>query len=185
MDNPYSPSPFELASFYQNMGLEELKQELMHSTADLEMTRITAQEELSRMEEMEIQIKQVLDNVARERDEARESSNALLHHLLCLTENHQQQQQQSESEESIVSSPQQQQQQQPPVTTEALELPEKGRLLEAVMKAGPLLQTLMLAGPLPTWRVPPPPLQGFEIPPVNIDCGGGGSDLRKECNRRD
>lgn len=48
------------------------------------------------------------------------------------------------------------------------QLPEKGKLLEAVMKAGPLLQTLLLAGPLPQWRHPPPPLEAFEIPPVSI-----------------
>lgn len=47
-------------------------------------------------------------------------------------------------------------------------LPEKGKLLDAVMKAGPLLQTLLVAGPLPEWRHPPPPLESFEIPPVTI-----------------
>ncbi|KAK6926517.1 Protein of unknown function DUF1635 [Dillenia turbinata] len=47
-------------------------------------------------------------------------------------------------------------------------LPEKGKLLLAVMKAGPLLQTLLLAGPLPQWRHPPPPLDSYEIPPVTI-----------------
>ncbi|XP_057955646.1 uncharacterized protein LOC131149315 [Malania oleifera] len=47
-------------------------------------------------------------------------------------------------------------------------LPEKGKLLQAVMKAGPLLQTLLLAGPLPQWRHPPPPIDTFEIPPVAI-----------------
>lgn len=45
-------------------------------------------------------------------------------------------------------------------------LPEKGKLLQAVLKAGPLLQTLLLAGPLPQWRHPPPPLETSEIPPV-------------------
>ncbi|KAF2615424.1 hypothetical protein F2Q70_00007751 [Brassica cretica] len=49
-------------------------------------------------------------------------------------------------------------------------LPEKGKLLEAVLKAGPLLQTLLLAGPLPQWRYPPPPLKAFEIPPVTVQC---------------
>lgn len=34
-------------------------------------------------------------------------------------------------------------------------LPEKGKLMQAVMNAGPLLQTLMVAGPLPRWRNPP------------------------------
>ncbi|XP_059626671.1 uncharacterized protein LOC132269489 [Cornus florida] len=46
-------------------------------------------------------------------------------------------------------------------------LPQKGKLLQAVLEAGPLLQTLLLAGPLPKWRNPPPP-QPFQIPPVQI-----------------
>ena len=46
--------------------------------------------------------------------------------------------------------------------------PEKGKLLEAVMKAGPLLQTLLVAGPLPEWRHPPLPIRSFEIPPVTV-----------------
>ncbi|KAB2606641.1 enabled-like protein [Pyrus ussuriensis x Pyrus communis] len=87
----------------------------------------------------------------------------------------------SDCEESIVSSPVidpiQQTQQLPPgpslphPSVELLPekpLPEKGKLLQAVMKAGPLLQTLLLAGPLPQWRHPPPPLESFEIPPVTI-----------------
>lgn len=36
-------------------------------------------------------------------------------------------------------------------------LPEKGRLLQAVVEAGPLLHTLLLA-PVPQWKNPPPPL---------------------------
>ncbi|KAG6631567.1 uncharacterized protein LOC122290813 [Carya illinoinensis] len=47
-------------------------------------------------------------------------------------------------------------------------LPEKGKLLQAVMEAGPLLQTLIVAGPLPRWRNPPP-LQPFKIPTVSIE----------------
>ncbi|XP_010521723.1 PREDICTED: uncharacterized protein LOC104800578 [Tarenaya hassleriana] len=47
-------------------------------------------------------------------------------------------------------------------------LPEKGKLLQAVMKAGPLLQTLLLVGPLPQWQHPPPQLESIEIPPVII-----------------
>eukprot|EP00258_Populus_trichocarpa_P014699 XP_006369508.1 uncharacterized protein LOC7465133 [Populus trichocarpa] len=42
-------------------------------------------------------------------------------------------------------------------------LPQRGKLLQAVMETGPLLQTLLLAGPLPRWRNPPP-LQQFKIP---------------------
>ncbi|EXB32330.1 hypothetical protein L484_005536 [Morus notabilis] len=44
-------------------------------------------------------------------------------------------------------------------------LPEKGKLLQAVMEAGPLLQTLLLAGPLPQWQHPPPRVDTIEIPP--------------------
>ncbi|KAH8510068.1 hypothetical protein Peur_051785 [Populus x canadensis] len=90
----------------------------------------------------------------------------------------------SDCEESIVSSPVIDQTPQPSqlpqtaapqtIPQAAIELvpekplPEKGKLLQAVMKAGPLLQTLLLAGPLPQWRHPPPPLDSFEIPPVTI-----------------
>nr|GLL31018.1 uncharacterized protein LOC109172663 isoform X3 [Ipomoea trifida] len=46
-------------------------------------------------------------------------------------------------------------------------LPQKGKLLQAVLEAGPLLQTLLVAGPLPRWRNPPQ-LKAFHIPPVSI-----------------
>ena len=46
-------------------------------------------------------------------------------------------------------------------------LPEKGKLVDAVMKAGPLLQRLLVAGPLPLWKNPPP-LQQLQIPPVSV-----------------
>ena len=47
-------------------------------------------------------------------------------------------------------------------------LPEKGKLLQAVLEAGPLLQTLLLAGPLPQWQHPPPQIDSIDIPPVVI-----------------
>lgn len=84
----------------------------------------------------------------------------------------------SDCEDSIVSSPNIEPIQPPP--SESLmrsldsllvpgnRLPEKGKLLQAVMRAGPLLQTLLLAGPLPQWQHPPPPLESSEIPPVKI-----------------
>lgn len=46
-------------------------------------------------------------------------------------------------------------------------LPQKGKLLQALMKARPLFQTLLLAGPLPQWRNSPP-LQPFNIVPVSM-----------------
>lgn len=62
----------------------------------------------------------------------------------------------------------------------ARRLPEKGRLVEAVVSAGPLLQTLLLAGPLPRWRHPPPPASADVIPPFNPgrpDVSGGNYSL--------
>lgn len=73
-------------------------------------------------------------------------------------------------------------------------LPEKGRLLEAVMSAGPLLHNVMLAGPLPQWQHPPPPLGSLEIPPFSVSTNAmtmPGEDSKSRlghpqglCNRR-
>ncbi|GKD56676.1 proline-rich receptor-like protein kinase PERK9 [Tanacetum coccineum] len=68
----------------------------------------------------------------------------------------------SHCEESIVSSPPAPQKFEIP----AKGLPENGKFLEAVMKAGPLLNNLLLAGQLPHWRHPPPPLDCHQIPLV-------------------
>ncbi|RDX95834.1 hypothetical protein CR513_21578, partial [Mucuna pruriens] len=46
-------------------------------------------------------------------------------------------------------------------------LPQKGKLLKAVIDAGPLLKTLFLAGPLPTWRNPPP-FRNIKVPSLAI-----------------
>ncbi|KAL6565215.1 hypothetical protein OROMI_016665 [Orobanche minor] len=48
-------------------------------------------------------------------------------------------------------------------------LPQKGKFLQAVLRAGPLLQTLLVAGPLPKWRNPPQ-FQPFQVPPLPIKC---------------
>ncbi|MQL82849.1 hypothetical protein Taro_015331 [Colocasia esculenta] len=53
-------------------------------------------------------------------------------------------------------------------------LPEKGKLLQAVMEAGPLLTTLLVAGSLPQWRNPPP-LKPFDIPLVSLKAREAGS----------
>lgn len=58
-------------------------------------------------------------------------------------------------------------------------LPQKGKLLQAVMEAGPLLQTLLVAGPLPNWRNPPPTLQALKISAVSIN---GGTKLVSQDN---
>ncbi|WJX36688.1 hypothetical protein P8452_24540 [Trifolium repens] len=46
-------------------------------------------------------------------------------------------------------------------------LPQKGKLLDAVINAGPLIQNLVLTGPLPNWNNPPP-LNSIQIPPFDI-----------------
>ncbi|XP_022730796.1 uncharacterized protein LOC111285556 [Durio zibethinus] len=63
-------------------------------------------------------------------------------------------------------------------------LPQKGKLLQAVMEAGPLLQTLLVAGPLPRWRNPPP--LHFKVPPVLIkgcDSKTANQKLAAKTNR--
>ncbi|CAK9276678.1 unnamed protein product [Sphagnum jensenii] len=52
-------------------------------------------------------------------------------------------------------------------------LPEKGKLMQAVMDAGPLLQTLLMASSspqLPQWRHPPPGLESLQLPITNSSC---------------
>lgn len=62
-------------------------------------------------------------------------------------------------------------------------LPEKGKLLKAVVEAGPLLQTLLLAGPLPQWQHPPPQLKSIEIPPVVISSPTSSLLPPQDCNQ--
>ncbi|OAY51518.1 protein enabled homolog [Manihot esculenta] len=190
------------AYYCQGKTMEELKNSLLFTSLELEQTRVAAQEELRKRDDQLSHLKDLLNKITSERDEAREKCQRLLLEKVL----YQQQQQQndplsgissiedeprraidsnngfssSDCEESIVSSPVIDTIPQtphlppaaaPPPTIEVVPqkpLPEKGKLLQAVMKAGPLLQTLLLAGPLPQWRHPPPPLESFEIPPVTI-----------------
>lgn len=57
-------------------------------------------------------------------------------------------------------------------------LPQKGNLLQSVLKAGPLIQTLLVSGPLPTWRNPPP-LHTFHIHPL----AGESRDVEKSSQK--
>ncbi|CAL9092956.1 unnamed protein product [Musa textilis] len=171
---------------------EELKQALLRTTLELESTRATAKEELRRMESRGLQLSRLLEAASRERDEARHALLLLLlHHTdrgqplqepkpnlgpnLALDEGTdvaeaaavaaaaaaaEDVDERSNRASSAVAEVEL------PAVTRAL--PEKGRLVEAVMGAGPLLQTLLLAGPLPQWRNPPPDLRSSEIPPVAI-----------------
>ncbi|XP_077242886.1 uncharacterized protein LOC143883422 [Tasmannia lanceolata] len=172
--------------YYQGKSMEELRHSLLCKTLELETTRLAAHEEIMRREEELKQMKDLLNRAIGERDEA----NDKYQRVLLLLQQQQKQEQEllnhghqnpeivheeegksgdsntgissSECEGSIVSGS--------PVQLLEAEgrLPEKGKLLQAVMKAGPLLQTLLLAGPLPQWRHPPPPLDSLDIPPVVI-----------------
>ncbi|KAF7823338.1 protein enabled-like protein [Senna tora] len=195
MDTQRSPL-LTWAYYSQGKTMEELRQSLLYTTLELEETRAAAQEELRKRDDQLLNLKDLLNKAIKERDEAQEKFQKLLLDKLVL--HHQQSGvssiedeprrgidnshnnnglSSSDCEESIVSSPVMDHFPQPQLPESAVidlvappekPLPEKGKLLQAVMKAGPLLQTLLLAGPLPQWRHPPPPLDSFEIPPVTI-----------------
>lgn len=178
--------------------MEELSQSLLVTTLELETTKLRAQEEMKMRDDQLIELRDMLEKTIRDRDEAQEICQKLLFDKLLLQQQHQQQQQMqlqqfhyqnqtaphsgissieddprnanfssSDCEESIVSSPIQEKDQDFFFPKDK-PLPEKGKFLQAVMKAGPLLHTLLLAGPLPNWRHPPPPLDNYQIPPPPV-----------------
>ncbi|CAI0403041.1 unnamed protein product [Linum tenue] len=185
--------------------MDELNHSLLYTTLELEQTRMAAQEELKKRDDQLIQLKEFLGKAIHERDDAQEKCQRVLFETLLLHQNYHQNApplsgissvedeprreidsnnnnngfSSSDCEESIVSSPVLDPIP-PPQAHAGQELeklfPEKGKLLQAVMKAGSLLQTLLLAGPLPQWRHPPPPLESFEIPPgaTRVEAAGAG-----------
>ncbi|KAG6415135.1 hypothetical protein SASPL_122537 [Salvia splendens] len=139
-------------------------------TMELEDTRLQAQEELKTRDQQISQLKELLSAAIRDRDEAHDKCQKLMLLLQrqSTTPHSSIEDRNSDCDESIVSSP-------PPEQDLAIlidhrPLPEKGKFLQAVMKAGPLLQTLLLAGPLPQWRHPPPPLDSYQIPPPPLSA---------------
>ncbi|OIW03907.1 hypothetical protein TanjilG_30183 [Lupinus angustifolius] len=181
MDNHHHNTLLNWAYYCHGKSMEELRESLMYTTLELEQTKVAVEEELRKKDDQLLSLKDLLNKTIMERDQAQEKCHKLLLEKLLF------QQQQiapvsgisnieddprrgndsnnglssSDCEESIVSSPMFE-------LTPENPLPEKGKLLQAVMKAGPLLQTLLLAGPLPQWRHPPPPLESFHIPPVTM-----------------
>lgn len=185
MDNQRSPV-LTWAYFLQANNIDELRHSLLCTTLELEQTRIAVQEELKKRDDQVSHLKHLLNQAIKERDEANEKCDKLLLQKLFFHHHHrpplsgistidddptkgfdsQNAFSSSDCDESIVSvsSPVPP----PPEIADWVSdkpLPEKGKLLQAVMKAGPLLQTLLLAGPLPQWRHPPPPLESFHLPP--------------------
>ncbi|KAL0390061.1 UNVERIFIED_CONTAM: hypothetical protein Scaly_0363200 [Sesamum calycinum] len=173
--------------------MDEVRQSVLLSM-ELEETRVRAQEELKIRDQEIAQLKQLLTRVIKERDEAHEKCQKVFYQKLLLQHSAPHSGvssleddprrgidsynafSSSDCDESVVSPPPPPPPQEPvPILEEAdlpialnRPLPEKGKLLQAVMKAGPLLQTLLLAGPLPQWRHPPPPLDSYQIPPPPV-----------------
>ncbi|PIN02717.1 hypothetical protein CDL12_24765 [Handroanthus impetiginosus] len=172
---------------HQEKSMDELRQSIL-LTMELEDTRLKAQEELKMRDEQIAQLKQLLNRAIKQRDEAEEKCRKVLLEKLMLQKQLQQSGphsgissiedeprrgidsnngfSSSDCDESIVSSSAEAENEFPIMVDRPL--PEKGNLLQAVMKAGPLLQNLLLAGPLPQWRHPPPPLDAYQIPPPPV-----------------
>ncbi|XP_019447813.1 PREDICTED: uncharacterized protein LOC109350954 [Lupinus angustifolius] len=190
MDNQHS-SLVNWAHYCHGKSMEELKHSLMYTILELEQTKVAVQEELRKKDDQLLDLKNLIQKTIMERNEAQEKCHKLLLEKLLF---HQQTAplsgissieddprieldqnnalSSSDCEESIVSSPliDHFSLQSMIELTPEKPLPEKGKLLQAVIKAGPLLQTLLLAGPLPQWKHPPPLLESFEIPPVTISA---------------
>ncbi|XP_031111097.1 protein enabled homolog isoform X1 [Ipomoea triloba] len=176
----------------QGKSMDELRQWLLVTTMELEKTRMKAQEELEMRENQIFQLKDMLSRAMKEKIDAEEKCKRLLLEIERLLlqpppppaaapmsgvssiedeprirgvdHSNNNGFSSSDSDESIVSSPATQDL---PIVIDK-PLPEKGKFLQAVMKAGPLLQTLLLAGPLPQWRHPPPPMDSYQIPPPPV-----------------
>ncbi|KAD3337171.1 hypothetical protein R6Q59_027830 [Mikania micrantha] len=170
----------EWTYFCSGKSTEELTEFLLITTMELEAARIKAQEELKIKYDELVQLKQLLNTAINEKIEAQNRYQTLLqyhnHHHQTIEDEHfiNGGFSSSDCEESIVSSSVSE----PTVRlTPSLDqefgfpvkaLPERGKLLEAVINAGPLLQNLLLAGPLPDWRYPPPAVDTYRIPPSPV-----------------
>jgi hypothetical protein len=163
----------------------ELRRALVRSLAELDAARAAHQAELRRMESEATRLAALVASAAAERDELRRHC-----HSLLLLLHHQQAAQETPAAPAppprlspaggagrpaggLVDHHHAPDDAAPACAGDtvlelalARRLPEKGRLVEAVVSAGPLLQTLLLAGPLPRWRHPPPPAPA-DIPPFN------------------
>ncbi|CAM0908354.1 unnamed protein product [Alopecurus aequalis] len=159
----------------------ELREALLRALAELDAARGAHRAELRRVES---EAARLVASAAAERDELRRHC----HSLLLLLHHHTTQPQfqsipdpsapalhtagaMDEHHVTVVSSTEEEE------AELEMRLPEKGRLVEAVVSAGPLLQTLLLAGPLPRWRHPPPPAPAdLVIPPFNPGRPSSASD---------
>ncbi|CAH9109087.1 unnamed protein product [Cuscuta epithymum] len=182
----------EIASFWNyhemQQDMEELKHVLLETSLELERLRAEASDEMRKNKEYTKQLIQLLKITCKERDEAREQLQKLLSSTgmtMMPSESNVSSSVESFPDAAIVSSPAQLLLQdcnsnnyvnisgngetmgEMERLLKGKPLPQKGKLLQAVLDAGPLLQTVMVAGPLPRWRNPPQ-AKPFLIPPVNV-----------------
>ncbi|XP_073304670.1 uncharacterized protein [Primulina huaijiensis] len=173
-------SPLNCVYYYQEEGIEEY----LYSRLELEAAILAVHQEISRKDDEILQLKDLLANILRERDEFQAKCQALVsdnQQLLQQVAQMKTQQHSTSDDENMSLSPSNcgdsttwsPSQVVPSSSSDKCwpcekPLPQNGKFLQAVMKAGPLLQTLLIAGPLPRWQYPPPPLNSTDIPPVSI-----------------
>ncbi|XP_047977842.1 uncharacterized protein LOC125219806 [Salvia hispanica] len=162
--------------FHQQKSMDEMKL-LFKLSMELQESRVRAEHDLKSRDAQILRLKELLAGAIKERDEARENCKKILLEKILVQRSAPNSAissiedepepakgidglSSSDCEESIASSPDR-----VPVELIKGPLPEQGKLLQAVVKAGPLLQTLLLAGPLPQWRHPPPVVDPYQIPP--------------------
>ncbi|KAI3470513.1 hypothetical protein Pfo_027176 [Paulownia fortunei] len=188
------------AYYHQEEGIEELKNSVYYSTLELEAAALSAHDELSRKDEEILQLKGLIANIIKERDEFQGKFQALVLEKQLLFQQIQKQHLDSAPSSGTTSNEDENTDLIPSDCDENINvvpspgkdlklpqvlgiamsdkilptkpLPEKGKFLQAVMEAGPLLQTLLVAGPLPQWQRPPPRLSSVDIPPVTISSPG-------------
>ncbi|KAI4339261.1 hypothetical protein MLD38_024221 [Melastoma candidum] len=180
MEEDQCPPSFWESCFQYGTMMEEFRQALFYTTLEIETVVAASKVEIARRDSDLLQLKEHLLRAVGERGAALSRSRRLQHENLVLRKQLDRNQtceqdpltSRCDGEEAAVKECEPSPSPQKEVDLDELGgdrlLPEKGKLLQAVMEAGPILQTLMLAGPLPQWQHPPPQLDSAQIPPVDI-----------------
>ncbi|GFS36982.1 enabled-like protein [Actinidia rufa] len=171
MDNEDVPL-LTWAYYCPGKSMDELRQSLLLTTLELESTRLKAQEEIKFRDDQLNHLKSLLGQAIRLSEKETKHKTSRLSGISSVEDEPRRGFSSldsnngfpsSDCEESIVSSAQELEISAAVVADKPL--PEKGKLLEAVMGAGPLLQIILVTGQMPRWRHPPPPLAARQIPP--------------------
>lgn len=165
--------------------MEELEQALLYTNLELEKTIELANEEIESRDLELIHLRNLLSIATKEKGEALRKCQLLLPDKPFKTSNPSEDEpsiviqdppsSSSSSSSSFLSSPTEEEREEEKTKKKKKPLPEKGKLLQAVMEAGPLLQTLLVAGPLPQWQHPPPRMDSTDIPIPPLDFDHSGS----------